>query len=559
MGDRHLSFWMNNSYKPFNEEKKFTFFIVVVAFFSIFSLFGGIMEPDGALYASIAKNMILRDDWINLYVRGQDWLDKPHLTFWLAAISFKIFGINDFAYKLPSLLISWLGCWYIYQFLKHIYSRKIALIAVIIYLTAFHIIISNFDVRAEIYLSTFTFAGIYYYYKGLRQGFFPILAGSFYLACAVMVKGIFVLIPVIGAFVCYWLITKQWKEFLRPKWWLALALVGVFIIPELYTLYVQFDSHPEKLVFDRQGVSGLKFFFWDSQFGRFFNTGPIKGKGDLFFFVHTTLWAFLPWSLLFIIAVVSGLAKKLRSKRVPEMLLITASAGITFVLFSLSKFQLPHYIVIIIPQFSIITAIYLGHVDHGKLRTLIAVQHFVFFAIISLIIALLFVFKLAYTTWIIVLLVTTVVLAYFKLGHSLVQSIVWRSSVVSIVFMLFAYGFFYPQLLKYESGREAGLWLKKHRPKNASFVYGAESFAFDFYAPGEVKYVSDVSAIVDNNTSATVIFTSKEHIAYLQQVFKVRLLEEFHHFHITKLKKEFLYYKTRPTVLGSYALIEVSK
>lgn len=57
----------------------------------------------------------------------------------------------------------------------------------------------------------------------------------------------------------------------------------IFISPELICLYIQFDSHPEKIVFGNTHVSGIRFFFWDSQFGRFFNTGPIKGKGDPFF------------------------------------------------------------------------------------------------------------------------------------------------------------------------------------------------------------------------------------------------------------------------------------
>ena len=44
-------------------------------------------------------------------------------------------------------------------------------------------------------------------------------------------------------------------------------------------------------------VSGIRFFFWDSQFGRFFNTGPIKGSGDPFFYFHTPVsYTHLNWS-----------------------------------------------------------------------------------------------------------------------------------------------------------------------------------------------------------------------------------------------------------------------
>ena len=56
--------------------------------------------------------------------------------------------------------------------------------------------------------------------------------------------------------------------------------------------------HPEKVVFGKTGVSGIRFFFWDSQFV-VFNTGPIKGKGDLSFSSHHP-WAFYPGAYLFI-------------------------------------------------------------------------------------------------------------------------------------------------------------------------------------------------------------------------------------------------------------------
>ena len=42
--------------------------------------------------------------------------------------------------------------------------------------------------------------------------------------------------------------------------YILVALTGIFILPELYCLYAQFDAHPEKMVFGQTGVSGLNFF-----------------------------------------------------------------------------------------------------------------------------------------------------------------------------------------------------------------------------------------------------------------------------------------------------------
>jgi hypothetical protein len=73
------------------------------------------------------------------------------------------------------------------------------------------------------------------------------------------------------------------KDNFNVKWLLVFILTFIFIIPEIYAVYNQFDLHPEKVVFGKKNVSGMKFLFWDSQFGRFFNNGPIKGKGDITF------------------------------------------------------------------------------------------------------------------------------------------------------------------------------------------------------------------------------------------------------------------------------------
>jgi len=105
-------------------------------------MFVTILEPDSALYATIAKTMVERHDFVNLFSAGQDWLDKPHLPFWLSAISFSIFGFSAWAYRLPALLLVFVAAFYTYLFARILYDRRIALVAAIIFLSALHIIVS---------------------------------------------------------------------------------------------------------------------------------------------------------------------------------------------------------------------------------------------------------------------------------------------------------------------------------------------------------------------------------------------------------------------------------
>jgi len=247
-------------------------------------LFTGVMMIDGALYALIAKNMVLNANFEFLTLHGFDWLDKPHFPFWCTALSYRVFGITDFAYKLPAFIFWLIGLWYTYLLARRLHGRNVARIAVLIYLSALHLLLCNSAVNAEPYLTGMIVAAIYHFYRAYRgNAFSQLLMGTLWTAMAVMTKGIFVLIIIGSGFMVLWLVRKEWRQFLNYRWYLAVALLLVFILPELYCLYYQFDVRPMAEVFGRTHVSGIRFFFWDSQFGRFFNSGPITGHGDPFF------------------------------------------------------------------------------------------------------------------------------------------------------------------------------------------------------------------------------------------------------------------------------------
>jgi 4-amino-4-deoxy-L-arabinose transferase-like glycosyltransferase len=75
----------------------------------IISGFVDVMEVDAAQYASIAREMLERGEYLQVTNRYVDYLDKPPLLFWLSALSFKVFGISNVAFKLPSLLFAIVG------------------------------------------------------------------------------------------------------------------------------------------------------------------------------------------------------------------------------------------------------------------------------------------------------------------------------------------------------------------------------------------------------------------------------------------------------------------
>lgn len=251
---------------------KWLYLLIGIAVLVNFSaLFVPVIGPDGTLYASIAKTMAQSNNFVDLYAYGQDWLDKPHFPFWITALSFRLFGICTWAYKLPGILLMMMGAFYTYLFGKALYNKQTGLWAMLILLTAQHIILSNNDVRAEPFLTGLIIASVYHLYQShIKNSYLQLLWGCLFAAAAIMTKGVFAIIPIGGAIAGHFIITKQWKQLFNLRWLIAIVLTLIFILPELYCLYQQFDLHPEKLVFGEHGVSGVRFFFWDSQFGRFF-------------------------------------------------------------------------------------------------------------------------------------------------------------------------------------------------------------------------------------------------------------------------------------------------
>src|SRR3954469_3974802 len=94
---------------------KLTYVLLTAAILVNFSgLFVTIIGTDGTLYGCVAKTMALSNNYLDLFVTGKDWLDKPHMPFWLTAFSFEIFGIHTWSYKLPGILCMMMAAWYTY-------------------------------------------------------------------------------------------------------------------------------------------------------------------------------------------------------------------------------------------------------------------------------------------------------------------------------------------------------------------------------------------------------------------------------------------------------------
>ena len=523
-------------------------------------LFLPVMEPDGALYATISKTMVLSGDYINLTVQGNDWLDKPHFPFWITAMSFRLFGINGFAYKFPAFLFWLSGAYFIFAWCKKLYDTQTARLSVLIYLAVEHLIISNNDVRAEPYLTGLIVAAAYFYYRTYKENkWIFVIPGSLFLAAAVMTKGIFIAAIVAAGFIAEWIIKKKWNEFLNPRWWLAILLLILFITPELYCLYIQFDSHPEKMIYGHTSVSGIRFFFWDSQFGRFLNTGPIKGQGELLFYTHTLIWSFLPWSVFVLLLVVSWIKNIRRSVNSATDYICPVIFASGFIIFSLSQFQLPHYLNILYPFLSIMVSHFLMNLnDPVYHKVILYTQNILYVLFFSFCIVLAVFFGLNGLNLICLILPVVAIIVYRFFPGDRLENIFGRSFSAVLIASLFLNCFFYPEIFKYQSGMKAASFLKKNNLTEPVYTFREliPEFAFEFYSAEPVYLVkqSELYTLKGNIR----VFAPKLKIDSLRnEGFTIQDTLTFPHFHISKLNGTFIDSRTRAQAVDSSMLATI--
>ena len=539
------------------QEKWLYFFIAFAVAVNFSGLFIPIMGPDAALYAMISKTMVLHSDYVNLYYHGTDWLDKPHFPFWITTISFRLFGFTTWAYKLPGILFLMMGAFYTYLFAKKLYNREIALWSILILLTAQHIVLSDNDVRAEPYLTGLIIAAVYHFYRAnIQNNWRQLLFGSLFTACAIMTKGMFAIVPIGGAIAGHLVITKQWKQLLAWKWLIAIVLTLLFILPEIWCVYIQFDANPEKIVFGQNSISGIRFFFWDSQFGRFFNTGPIKGHGDPFFFVHTTLWAFLPWSLLLFAAIFQFIKTGKSDVKEQEWYCISGALT-TFLLFSASGFQLPHYLNIVFPFFAILTANYIYNIALVKIMNWVSIVQYVLIVLLIITIAALQYFfrpqvLSVFTIITLILLVLIIFLLPDEISASSNQKVIFKTVLVSFFVNLYLNLAFYPSLLKYQAGSEAAFWINKHNPLRLPVVMQNGDFTseFEFYNKEPVTFINsdDKSKLP---AGPFIFYGDMDAVRILGNNGLHSIpLAEFERYRITRLKPAFLNKATRAAQLA---------
>ncbi|MHB1277562.1 MAG: ArnT family glycosyltransferase, partial [Bacteroidia bacterium] len=339
------------------EKQLFYFLFTAIGVVVLLGMFVPVMEVDAAQYASISKQMWQERSFLQIIHRDINYLDKPPLLFWLSGLSMGLFGFTDFAYKLPSVLFSVLGIWSTFRFAKHFYGELTGFWAALMYSSCVAFFVFNNDIRTDTLLINLLIFSIYqfviYRDTGSRLAFLGTFVG---IGLSMLAKGPLGLVFPVLAIGGDILMRRDWRLIFRWQWLMGLVIVALILLPMCIGLYLQFDARPHTWVNGEQGVSGLEFYFWTQSFGRItrdsvWATAYSNNPGP-FFLTTSFLWAFLPWTPLFLVAFVI----KVRNMVINKFKAKEGEEWITFFAFILpllalskSGYQLNHYIYVVLP------------------------------------------------------------------------------------------------------------------------------------------------------------------------------------------------------------------
>lgn len=518
------------------------------------NLFLDIMRIDAAQYASISLEMLQNQSYLQVYDFQQDYLDKPPLLFWIASWSMGAIGICNFAYKIGAFLFLLFSLYAIYKFTANYYNHNIAKNAVLVFATCQAFFLMSNDVRTDGILTSSVIIAIWliteYWHKNKISYLF---FAAVFTAFAMMAKGPIGIIAVLMPIGIHLLYHKQWKKIFHLSWFFFIFIVAIFLIPMSYGLYTQFDLHPEKLINGKLHQSGLYFYYWLQSFGRITGESVWDNGLPWHFFIGSISWDFFPW-IFFLYAGLYYQFKKIRSTtKAPEM--ITLSGFILlFVLLSLSKYKLPHYIFVTLPFASIISAIYLDKINSKQFL----IWEKIFFSFGVLVAIILIVYPLFFFTEVNYLIYFLILIQLFLLIKikKLPINGIFRLIGFVIVLNVFLSYVFYPKLLTFQSDAMAGKWFYENKPNDKVYLINDKHHLFNFYTKNS-KQQSILIKDIDTIKSACWLYAKQEDLPTIQKCKTVLEKKSFADFRITRLKLNFLLESKRQENLEYYYLLRI--
>ena len=314
------------------------------------------MDDVDAVQAQIARNMLASGDWVTARLNGVAYLEKSPLVYWMIAVSYRVFGVHDWAARLPLALAVVLLCWVTYRFGCWAFDGAAGWYAGVALATSVGLFLFTRILIPDAMLTLAITGALWAWLRLLEPDLGTELRWSVVLgAClgtGLLLKGLIALVFPLTAGLVYMAVTRQmlsadaWRRLhLGIAAAVALAMAAPWHV--LATLrnppYFAFSMH--------SGPGQYHGFFWfyfinehllrflNLRYPRDYNTVP-----RLWFWVLNLVWIF-PWSVYLLGSRALSFQTDSRAGRVRLMALCWMGTVLLFFTFSTTQeyYSLPIY------------------------------------------------------------------------------------------------------------------------------------------------------------------------------------------------------------------------
>jgi 4-amino-4-deoxy-L-arabinose transferase-like glycosyltransferase len=310
----------------------------------------GLIGADEPRYAQVAREMLARHDWITPTLGGKPWLEKPPLYYWQAMLAYSIFGVSDWAARLPSAVDATLMVVATYLFLKR-FRPGFQLDGALMTASAAGVIGFARAASTDMPLAAmFTIAmlGWYAWYESKSYRYLAVF--YCFLAFGLLAKG--PVAPVLAAIII--VIFAVAKNDYRLVW-RTLSIPGIFLFCAL--------ALPWYINVQIKNPEFFRIFILQHNFARF-GTNLYRHKEPFWYYAPVALLGLIPWTVFVAASLVETIRVWWAERR--EMLesedALNAFLVIWLVLpiifFSFSQSKLPGYIVPALPAGTLLLAEY---------------------------------------------------------------------------------------------------------------------------------------------------------------------------------------------------------
>lgn len=302
-----------------------------------------LITPDEARYAEIPREMLLNGNWVSPRLNGVRYFEKTPFSYWTFAVSFKLFGMNRFALRLPCMLAMLGTAWIIFLLMSQYYDRRTALLGALVFAAMPFVSVLAGVAITDMFLTFFvtgvTVTGFLAAqdHIGWKRRILLLTICGICCGLAFLTKGFLAFAVPAVTLVPYLIWDKKWKM--------------LFILPWIPLIVMLLVAGPWCLAIHRQEPDFWNYFFFVEHVNRFFGREKAQHAKTFFFFFPVFAGAVALW-----VPMVPNLCKALYRdvKGSPLLKFCTCGVVLPFFLFSCSSGKLATYILPCLPPAAVL-------------------------------------------------------------------------------------------------------------------------------------------------------------------------------------------------------------